>query len=194
LIIFRPTYFIIQHWSVNSGKSSSVNQTSAAAMVRKTVSTFCSLRATQRGFGQKVISISLFGPVENPKMFSLNKSLTFVQELLYEIQQVYADDWILRVYHDKKFLNKTTIRDFEQRYSFIDFCNITDMDLDYIPPRIWRFLPAGDEMVSVMVSRDLDSPLTSRERAAVDEWLSSKFSFHSMRDHPYHVVSIHFYL
>ncbi len=163
-------------------------------MVRKTVSTFCSLRATQRGFGQKVISISLFGPVENPKMFSLNKSLTFVQELLYEIQQVYADDWILRVYHDKKFLNKTTIRDFEQRYSFIDFCNITDMDLDYIPPRIWRFLPAGDEMVSVMVSRDLDSPLTSRERAAVDEWLSSKFSFHSMRDHPYHVVSIHFYL
>jgi hypothetical protein len=41
-----------------------------------------------------------------------------------------------------------------------------------------------------MASRDLDSPLTQRERAAVNEWLSSNLTFHSMRDHPYHVVSM----
>jgi hypothetical protein len=38
------------------------------------------------------------------------------------------------------------------------------------------------------MSRDLDSALTQRERAAVDEWLASNKSFHSMRDHPMHGV------
>jgi hypothetical protein len=39
--------------------------------------------------------------------------------------------------------------------------------------------------ISVM-SRDLDSALTPRERAAVNVWLASNKSFHSMRDHPLH--------
>ncbi|CAF1296391.1 unnamed protein product [Adineta ricciae] len=60
------------------------------------------------------------------------------------------------------------------------------MNLDFIPPKIWRFLPAADETVSVMTSRDLDSPLTERERAAIDEWLLTNLSFHMMRDHPQH--------
>lgn len=38
------------------------------------------------------------------------------------------------------------------------------------------------------MSRDLDSPLTRRERVAVDAWLASKKSFHAMRDHPMHGV------
>ena len=37
-----------------------------------------------------------------------------------------------------------------------------------------------------MLSRDLDSPLTRRERAAVNAWLASKKSLHTMRDHPFH--------
>lgn len=41
-----------------------------------------------------------------------------------------------------------------------------------------------------MASRDLDSPLTLRERAAVNEWLSSNKSFHVMRDHPFHFQTI----
>jgi hypothetical protein len=38
------------------------------------------------------------------------------------------------------------------------------------------------------MSRDLDSALTRRERAAVDAWLASNKSFHSMRDNPMHGV------
>jgi hypothetical protein len=38
------------------------------------------------------------------------------------------------------------------------------------------------------MSRDLDAALTQRERAAVDEWLASNKSFHTMRDHPQHGV------
>ncbi|CAF1063164.1 unnamed protein product [Rotaria sordida] len=38
------------------------------------------------------------------------------------------------------------------------------------------------------MSRDLDSALTKREREAVDAWLASNKSFHTMRDHPMHGV------
>lgn len=41
-----------------------------------------------------------------------------------------------------------------------------------------------------MVSRDLDSPLIPRERAAVNEWLLSNKAFHIMRDHPLHTFLI----
>ena len=41
-------------------------------------------------------------------------------------------------------------------------------------------------MHNLVLSRDLDSPLTHRERAAVDEWLASNKSLHIMRDHPLH--------
>lgn len=38
------------------------------------------------------------------------------------------------------------------------------------------------------MSRDLDSALTPRERAAVNVWLASNKSFHAMRDNPMHGV------
>jgi hypothetical protein len=50
----------------------------------------------------------------------------------------------------------------------------------------WRFYPASDADVSVMISRDVDSRIGWRERAAVDEWLASDRDVHVMRDHPRH--------
>jgi len=52
----------------------------------------------------------------------------------------------------------------------------------------WRFLPLGDPMVDIFISRDLDSRVSSRERKAVEEWEHSNLSLHTMRDHPYHGV------
>lgn len=54
----------------------------------------------------------------------------------------------------------------------------------------WRFDAASDPTVSVMVSRDTDSRLNAREKAAVDDWLSSGKGFHIMRDHPHHKAAI----
>jgi hypothetical protein len=54
----------------------------------------------------------------------------------------------------------------------------------------WRFLPAFDEKIDVMLSRDADSRLSSREGDAVAEWLASDKDFHIMRDHPYHNTAI----
>ncbi len=54
----------------------------------------------------------------------------------------------------------------------------------------WRFYPASDADVEVMISRDTDSRLDLREKAAVDEWLAGSKGFHIMRDHPYHATEI----
>jgi len=50
----------------------------------------------------------------------------------------------------------------------------------------WRFEPASDPGIKVMISRDTDSRLNMREKKAVDAWLASEKGFHIMRDHPYH--------
>jgi hypothetical protein len=52
----------------------------------------------------------------------------------------------------------------------------------------WRFLSA--EKADVFISRDTDSRLNPREKAAVNEWLASDKDFHIMRDHPYHKTEI----
>lgn len=51
---------------------------------------------------------------------------------------------------------------------------------------LWRFLPAADEDLDAVIVRDIDSRLSMRERAAVDEWLASGKRLHIMRDHPGH--------
>ncbi|CAF1106333.1 unnamed protein product [Didymodactylos carnosus] len=96
-------------------------------------------------------------------------------------------DWILRVYHDS-IINLSVICPVECAHFNVDFCDISLLNIDYVPPKIWRFLPAGDELVDIMGSRDLDSALTKRELDAVHEWLMSNKSFHAMRDHPLHSV------
>ena len=54
----------------------------------------------------------------------------------------------------------------------------------------WRFLVMGDRTIEKFAIRDLDSSLTSRERAAVDEWENSNYPLHGMRDHPSHKLKI----
>ena len=50
----------------------------------------------------------------------------------------------------------------------------------------WRFTVASDASVDRFIIRDLDSRLSIREKAAVDEWILSGKKFHIMRDHPSH--------
>lgn len=55
---------------------------------------------------------------------------------------------------------------------------------------LWRFYPASDPDVDVFISRDTDSRINRRERAAVNQWLESGKSLHVMRDHHYHTFQI----
>ena len=55
----------------------------------------------------------------------------------------------------------------------------------------WRFEAASNPEVEVLISRDADSRLNHREKAAVDEWLNHpQADFHIMRDHPWHTTEI----
>lgn len=57
-------------------------------------------------------------------------------------------------------------------------------DLRLINGMVWRFHAMADTTVDIMCSRDLDSPLYTREEAAVREFLVSppQYLFHVMRD------------
>ncbi|UJR23317.1 hypothetical protein I4U23_026331 [Adineta vaga] len=145
----------------------------------------CSTYASRRGPNQRIISISLFGPKEN-RMFQLNPSLTFLNELINDMNVIYSDGFVLRIHHDDTINVSDIICPYECQHPNVDFCSMNSKL--FIPPKIWRFIPAGDPFVDIMMSRDLDSALTRRERAAVDAWLAENKSFHAMRDHPMHGV------
>ena len=74
----------------------------------------------------------------------------------------------------------------------LDLCYVQAMpgtpvtNASHIFPMNWRFFPSLDPQVDVMVSRDLDSLISAREAAAVQEWLASDKQIHVMRDHPHH--------
>ena len=55
---------------------------------------------------------------------------------------------------------------------------------------VWRFHPASDDDVEVLLSRDTDCRLGQRETAAVERWLAGDRDFHIMRDHPEHHAPI----
>jgi hypothetical protein len=50
----------------------------------------------------------------------------------------------------------------------------------------WRFTAVDDPQMELFISRDCDSRLNYREKAAVDQWIFSDKGFHTMHDHPYH--------
>lgn len=52
--------------------------------------------------------------------------------------------------------------------------------------RIWRFLPLIDRQVDQVITRDIDGLIGRRELAALEEWWSSNYTFHVMRDHHQH--------
>ena len=72
-----------------------------------------------------------------------------------------------------------------------DNCKVIQMDEEGDwEGMFWRFLPASDPEVDIMISRDTDSRLNSREEAAVTQWLEMGKRFHIMRDHPQHQTQI----
>ena len=126
---------------------------------------------------KKIIAFSLWG--ENPVY---NVGATKNAELAKEIYP----DWICRYYLGKSV-------PFETIQELTKFDN-TEIFIMNEPGNwagmFWRFYPASDLDVKVMISRDTDSRLNWREKAAVDEWLASDKDFHIMRDHPQHATEI----
>lgn len=64
---------------------------------------------------------------------------------------------------------------------------VVTMNLNHDPHGMfWRFHAVNMPDAEVVVFRDTDSRLSSREFLAVQDWESGDFDLHVMRDHPFH--------
>jgi hypothetical protein len=121
----------------------------------------------------KIIAFSLWG--DNPKY-----TIGAIRNV--EIAKELFPDWICRIYY-----GDDVPEDIINRLTSLGAATVC-MGRGEWNGMFWRFYAAdGDE---VMISRDTDSRLGQREKAAIDEWLSSDKDFHIMRDHPYHATEI----
>ena len=105
-------------------------------------------------------------------------------------------NWTVRLYHDlyPEDLQNNLIK----TYKRLEFCDIRslvlpfspDMNISIINGMTWRFIPMADPSVDIMCSRDLDSVLYKREEDAVNYWMGTETTLHTMRDHPNHNLVI----
>lgn len=126
---------------------------------------------------KKIIAFSLWG--DNP-MYTIGAIKN--ADLALDIYP----DWVCRFYVGKSTPDEI-ILELTKRKNTEIFVMHEEGDWTGM---FWRFSPADEPDVEVMISRDCDSRLDEREKAAVDEWLSGDKGFHIMRDHPYHATEI----
>jgi hypothetical protein len=125
---------------------------------------------------KKIISFSLWGSVKNYTIGAIRNA---------ELAPKIYPDWVCRFYVDPASVPGEVLN------TLVNLgCEVAPMSAGNFTATLWRFLPASDSDVALMLSRDTDSRLTERERIAVEEWLASGKSFHIIRDHPDHQYRI----
>jgi len=124
-----------------------------------------------RGGGTTVVSYSLYG--SNPRY---TDGAVANAQLMPEVYP----GWQMRVYYDS-----TVPEHILTKLGAYSYANLVRGD-PTLSPMLWRFLVASDYTVNRYVVRDIDSRLSGREKAAVNEWINSSNAFHVMRDHPSH--------
>ena len=129
---------------------------------------FCGRKCNKR-----VVSYSLYG---NNRRYT-DGAIANAERML----TIYPK-WTMYVYFD----NSVPLNIIQQltQYRSVSLVNMTGSP--FINKMSWRFLVAADTEVERYVVRDIDSRLSLREKAAVDEWIESQKKFHVMRDHPSH--------
>jgi hypothetical protein len=115
----------------------------------------------------KSITFSLYG---NKPMYTVGMLKNI------DLAKTIYPEWTVEIYY-----NSSVPPEHIEKYKQ-DNVGLYDMTNSHVPGMFWRFLSKSD----IFISRDTDSRLNLREKAAVDEWLASGKSFHVMRDHPAH--------
>jgi hypothetical protein len=121
---------------------------------------------------KKVISFCLYGTAPSYQDGAI--------ENIHAAKIIYPD-WVCRFYVSTEVKVETVDLMRKLGAEVIIKKRIADSD-----GMFWRFLAACDETVDIVIVRDTDSRLTTREKLAVDDWLNSDKNFHIMRDHPLH--------
>jgi len=121
----------------------------------------------------KIISFSLWG---NKKMYSVGAI-----ENIKLAREIYPG-WQCRFYVDDT-VPISMVNDIKREGGEIKIIN-TKRGAFW--GMFWRFMANDDPLVDVFISRDCDSRLNYREKAAVDEWINSDKYLHTMHDHYAH--------
>lgn len=127
--------------------------------------------------GKKVISFSLYNKIRKNILGAIVNCML--------APKIYPG-WICRFYIDDTIPEYT-----EELLKSFEHVEVVKMPNHRgSEAMIWRFFPASDEDVDIMISRDADSWISSREVICVNQWLESGKSFHIIRDHCYHSQKI----
>lgn len=121
---------------------------------------------------KKIISYSLYG--NNPR-YTIGAIKNAV------LAKQYMPDWKCRFYVDEEVPQEII-----QTLTFMDNCEVIFIRFEELKlfKMTYRFLVFSDPEVDVAIVRDVDSRISARDIIAVNEWLSTDFSFHIMKDHP----------
>jgi len=122
---------------------------------------------------KKIISFSLWG--NNPRY-------TFGAIRNAELAEIIYPEWTCRYYTGSSTPEETIYAlDKKQNVEIVKMDEEGEWNSMF-----WRFFPASEDNVEIMISRDCDSRLSEREKSCVDQWIASDKKFHCMIDHPFH--------
>ena len=150
------------------------------------VSSYCNNKTRPKG-REYVLSYAVFGKNSWEKY---GKHVKYMADIA--AKSSFYRGWTVRLYHDSypvEVQNNLT-----KLYKNLEFCDIKGLVLSFAPDlkvsdingMTWRFIPMADPTVYIMCSRDLDVDIYKREEDAVQDWIRTNKTLHSMRDHPDH--------
>ena len=110
---------------------------------------------------KKIISFSLWGDKPIYTVGAISNAI---------LAQTIYPGWICRFYIHRPSVPKYVIEELAKQLNV----ELVDMPEDIgWSAMLWRFYPATEDNVDVMISRDCDSRLSLREKACVDNWLET---------------------
>lgn len=120
----------------------------------------------------KVFSFSLFGPLEK-----------YSRGLMINIHMIqnYFPDWHIHVWLGNGVLEETI-----KQLAGISNLTVFPTNEDGFINASYRFFSIDDDNVEVMIVRDADSRVNERDRACIEDFVTSQNMFHIIRDHPNH--------
>lgn len=123
-----------------------------------------------------VVSYSLFGV--DDRYWDTLRGVVWAHHFLFP-------GWQLRIYHDDSVHRGSAALKRYARAGLVHAINCGAMPTVGVGT-LWRFMPVWDPFCRFVLTRDIDSLPSARERSMVDEFMASGMLAHAVSDHPSH--------